>query len=50
MKIAGFGVEEWLNKWEKSATYDISQSTISSMTMAEAWPLMAMMARVFMTC
>ncbi len=21
MKIAGFGVEEWLNKWEKSATY-----------------------------
>ena len=35
MKIAGFGVEEWLNKWEKSATYDISQSTISSMTMAE---------------
>ncbi|MBV0930687.1 aminotransferase [Lentilactobacillus sp. IMAU92037] len=39
MKIAGFGVEEWLNKWEKSATYDISQSTISSMTMAEALAL-----------
>ncbi|HAT55167.1 MAG TPA: aminotransferase [Lactobacillus sp.] len=35
MKIAGFGVEEWLNTWEKSATYDISQSTISSMTMSE---------------
>ncbi|EHO49482.1 aminotransferase [Lentilactobacillus kisonensis] len=39
MEIAGFGVEEWLNKWEKSATYDISQSTISSMTMAEALAL-----------
>ncbi|MFD1126448.1 aminotransferase [Lentilactobacillus raoultii] len=39
MKIAGFGVEEWLNKWEKSATYDISQSTIASMTMKEALSL-----------
>lgn len=39
MKIAGFGIEEWLNKWEKSATYDISQSTISSMTMQEALAL-----------
>lgn len=39
MKIAGFGVEEWLNKWEKSATYDISQSTIASMTMNEALSL-----------
>lgn len=35
MKIAAFGVEDWLNVWEKSATYDIAQSTISSMTMAE---------------
>lgn len=23
VKIAPFGVESWLNKWEKSATYDI---------------------------
>lgn len=35
MEIAGFGVEEWLNVWEKKATYDIAQSTISSMTMQE---------------
>lgn len=35
VKIAPFGVESWLNKWEKSATYDISQSTIASMSMHE---------------
>lgn len=35
MNIATIGVEEWLNVWEKSATYDIAQSTISSMTMGE---------------
>jgi Aspartate/tyrosine/aromatic aminotransferase len=35
MKIAEFGVENWLNQWEKSAKYDISQSTIDSMTIAE---------------
>ena len=26
MKIANFGVEEWLNKWEKKAVYDIARS------------------------
>lgn len=35
MKIANFGVEEWLNTWENLATYDISQSTVSSMTLEE---------------
>lgn len=35
MKIAGFGVEEWLNVWEKSAKYDIAQSTISSMKLKD---------------
>lgn len=35
VEIAPFGVEAWLNKWEKSATYDISQSTIASFTMHE---------------
>lgn len=35
MNIATIGVEDWLNVWEKSATYDIAQSTISSMTMDE---------------
>ena len=35
MQIATIGVEDWLNVWEKSATYDIAQSTISSMTMGE---------------
>ena len=29
VEIAPFGVEAWLNKWEKSAKYDISQSTIA---------------------
>ncbi|MFC6253292.1 aminotransferase [Secundilactobacillus hailunensis] len=35
MKIAEFCVESWLNQWEKSAKYDISQSTIDSMTITE---------------
>lgn len=35
MNIATIGVEEWLNVWEKSATYDIAQSTVSSLTMGE---------------
>lgn len=35
MDIKTIGVEDWLNVWEKSATYDIAQSTISSMTMEE---------------
>lgn len=35
MEIAGFGVEEWLNVWEKSAVVDIAQSTISSMALQE---------------
>ncbi|GAX04202.1 aminotransferase [Secundilactobacillus pentosiphilus] len=35
MKITEFGVESWLNQWEKAAKYDISQSTIDSMTMTE---------------
>lgn len=35
MDIKTIGVEDWLNVWEKSATYDIAQSTIASMTMGE---------------
>lgn len=35
MKISEFGVESWLNQWEKSAKYDISQSTINSMTISD---------------
>ncbi|AMV70027.1 aminotransferase [Pediococcus damnosus] len=35
MEIKGFGVEEWLNENEKSAQFDISQSTISSLTLGE---------------
>lgn len=35
MEIANFGVEEWLNKWEKKAKYDISQSSIDSLTLQE---------------
>lgn len=31
MKIASFGVEEWLNKWEKMAKYDLAQSTIAAL-------------------
>ena len=29
MDIKTIGVEEWLNVWEKIATWDIAQSTIS---------------------
>lgn len=35
MNIKTIGVEDWLNVWEKSATYDIAQSTISSMATEE---------------
>ncbi|AVK62841.1 aminotransferase [Lactobacillus sp. CBA3606] len=35
MKIAGFGVESWLNQYEKQATTDISQSSIAALSMAE---------------
>ncbi|MCH4184954.1 MAG: aminotransferase [Eggerthellaceae bacterium] len=35
MDIATIGVEEWLNVWEKSAKWDIAQSTIDSLTMGE---------------
>lgn len=35
MDIANFGVEEWLNEWETQARYDLSQSTVSSMTLSE---------------
>ncbi|WP_412988305.1 aminotransferase [Pediococcus siamensis] len=35
MEIKGFGVEAWLNKYEKSAQFDISQSTIKSLTLGE---------------
>ena len=35
MDIKAIGVEEWLNVWEKSVTWDIAQSTISSLTMGE---------------
>ncbi len=35
MEIAHFGVEEWLNTWEKKATYDLSQSSIDALTLEE---------------
>lgn len=35
MNIATFGVEEWLNQYEMQATYDLSQSTVASMTLEE---------------
>ena len=35
MKIAGFGVEAWLNAHEREATTNISQSSIVALTMAE---------------
>ncbi|MGL4662493.1 MAG: aminotransferase [Culicoidibacterales bacterium] len=35
MEIPHFGVEEWLNTWEKQAKYDISQSSIDALTLKE---------------
>ncbi|KRL05809.1 transaminase [Liquorilactobacillus oeni DSM 19972] len=35
IEIAKFGVEEWLNTWEKKARYDISQSSIAALTLKE---------------
>ncbi len=39
MQIAGFGVEAWLNDHEREATTDISQSSVSALTMAEVTAL-----------
>ncbi|WP_338208941.1 aminotransferase [Lactiplantibacillus paraxiangfangensis] len=39
MQIAGFGVEAWLNEHEREATTDISQSSVSALTMAEVTAL-----------
>ena len=35
MEIANFGVEEWLNVWEKKAKFDIAQSSVEALTVAE---------------
>lgn len=35
MNIASFGVEEWLNTWEKDAIYDIAGSSIASFSLEE---------------
>lgn len=35
MEINAFGVEEWLNKWENEAIYDIAGSSIASMTLED---------------
>ena len=35
MKVPVIGCEDWLNVWEKSATWDIAQSTFASFTMDE---------------
>lgn len=35
MDIQAFGVEEWLNVWEKEAVYDIAGSSIASLTFDE---------------
>jgi len=35
MKIAGFGVEAWLNQYETIATTDISQSSIAALTIGD---------------
>ena len=35
MKLDVFGCEDWLNVYETKATYDIAQSTMSSLTMDE---------------
>ena len=39
VEIPAFGVEEWLNHWEKQAKYDISQSTIAALTIDELFKL-----------
>lgn len=35
MYLPCFGCEDWLNVWEKSAVYDLAQSTVSSLTLQE---------------
>jgi len=35
MNFPAFGVEAWLNAWEKKASLDISQSTVASFTLKE---------------
>lgn len=35
MRIASFGVEDWLNEWETKAKYDIAGSSIASLSLEE---------------
>ena len=35
MDISVIGVEEWLNTWERDATWDIAQSTVASLSVDE---------------
>ena len=47
MDIKTIGVEEWLNVWEKSATWDIAQSTISSLTIVSVNIFFTIFTNVF---
>lgn len=35
MKIAPFGVEEWMNKYEVDAKYNIAETCVESLTVEE---------------
>ena len=47
MDLPEFKVESWLNKWEKSARYDISQSSIEALTLEELMTLAGTTSQAF---
>ena len=47
MKLPRFGVEEWLNRYEKEAQYDIAGVSIASLSLTELFQLTATDSAVF---
>ncbi|MBT8411704.1 MAG: aminotransferase, partial [Octadecabacter sp.] len=35
MKIEPFGVEQWMNKWENHCAYNLAETCVASLTLAE---------------
>ncbi len=48
IEIAKFGVEEWLNTWEKKADFDIAQSSIAALKFSELTALAGKSPAAFM--
>lgn len=46
--LVPFGVEAWLNQWEKRAQYDLAQSTIAALSTAQVFKLTGVTGQHFL--